>query len=413
MMNSIKKQCMRTQTIFPNFQGFIHSVTSYLVDTRGVIGTVSHSFQNENNSMIETTLNKLDSVRESTHPSRLLILIADEQPFHGKTIQLHRVHVIQQDAFSRCTQLTHVDIPDTVRAIEEFAFSECCMQSVTWPKFVPVIGESTFDSCASLHTIDISEGVISIGNRAFSNCSSLKKVHMPDSVTHMGESVFDWCESLEAIHLSDQVEHIQESTFESCTSLHDVTFPTKLKYIDSCAFYGCSNIEEIHLPTTVQYIGYYAFGDCSFLNIIHITKASSGEETRPQCKQELMQLNADNDAGGIACSQAVLVNVAQEHTTESNETNRKQRAKELLEGIHESINSEQRTSANNGRKTVRIGPYAFNGCIALERMVFPNNVSVHVGANVFMDCPSLDVRYSDFSFIVHQDVLWSIATCQW
>lgn len=412
MMNSIKKQCMRTQTIFPNFQGFIHSVTSYLVDTRGVIGTVSHSFQNENNSMIETTLNKLDSVRESTHPSRLLILIADEQPFHGKTIQLHRVHVIQQDAFSRCTQLTHVDIPDTVRAIEEFAFSECCMQSVTWPKSVPVIGESTFDSCASLHTVDISEGVISIGNRAFSNCSSLKKVHMPDSVTHMGESVFDWCESLEAIHLSDQVEHIQESTFESCTSLHDVTFPTKLKYIDSCAFYGCSNIEEIHLPTTVEYIGYYAFGDCSFLNIIHITKASSGEETRPQRKQELMQFNADNDAGGDACSQAVLVNVAQEHA-ESNETNRKQRAKELLEGIHESINSEQRTSANNGRKTVRIGPYAFNGCIALERMVFPNNVSVHVGQNAFMDCPSFDVRYSDFSFIVHQDILWSIATCQW
>ena len=412
MMNSIKKQCMRTQTSFPNFQGFIHSVTSYLVDTRGVIGTVSHSFRNENNSMIETTLNKLDSVRESTHPSRLLILIADKQPFHGKTIQLHRVHVIQQDAFSRCTQLTHVDIPDTVRAIEEFAFSECCMQSVTWPKSVSVIEESTFDSCASLQTIDIPEGVISIGHRAFSNCSSLKKVHMPDSVTHMGESVFDWCESLEAIHLSDQVEHIQESTFESCTSLHDVTFPTKLKYIDSCAFYGCSNIEEIHLPTTVQYIGYYAFGDCSFLNIIHITKASSGEETRPQRKQELMQFNADKDAGGDACSQTVLVNVAQEHT-ESNEINRKQRAKELLECIHESIDSKQCASANNGRKTVRIGPYAFNGCIALESMVFPNNVSVHVGANAFMDCPSLDIRYSDFSFIVHQDILWSIATCRW
>lgn len=409
MATTIKKLCDPRQTTLPGFPGFISSVTSYLVDTsKSLFATVNHDFRHENNSMIETTLHKLDAVRKATKPSRLLILVAGKQPFHVKTIQLHRVHVIRQDAFSMCTQLTHVDIPDTIRAIEEFAFSECCMQSVTWPKSVSVIEESTFDSCASLQTIDIPKGVISIGHRAFSNCLSLKKIHIPDTVTHMGESVFDLCESLEAIHLSDQLEHIRESTFESCTSLHDVTFPTKLRYIDYCAFYGCSNIEEIRLPTTVEYIGYYAFGDCSCLNIIHITMSSSGEETRPQCKQELMQF----DAGSDACSQKVLMNVAQEHT-ESNESNRKQRAKELLEGIHESIDSEQCASANNGRKIVKIGPYAFNGCIALERMVFPNNVPVHVGRNAFMDCPSFDVRYSNFSLIVHQDILWSIATCQW
>lgn len=342
MATTIKKRCGPRQTPLPRFPGFISSVTSYLVDSRkSLFATVNHDFCHENNSMIETTLNKLDSVRKATKPSRLLILVAGKQPFHETSIHLHRVHVIRQDAFSMCTQLTHVDLPDTVRVIEEFAFSECCMQSVTWPKTVPVIAISTFDNCTSLQTIDIPDGVIEIKDSAFSSCSSLTEMHMPNSVIRVGDSAFEWCESLETVVFSNQIERIRESTFESCTSLHDVTFPSKLQYIDDGAFCGCSNIEAIYLPATVKYIGYYAFSDCSSLNMIHIQKDTMNQLSKTE--------------------------------------------------------------------PVRIGPCAFCGCFALERMVCPNDIAVHVGSDAFMDCFAFECDYLPAP-ITYQEMKWKVVT---
>ena len=58
---------------------------------------------------------------------------------------------------------------------------------------VTSIGESAFQYCYSLTSVDIPKSVTSIGNYAFEDCSGLTSVDIPESVTSIGESAFQYC----------------------------------------------------------------------------------------------------------------------------------------------------------------------------------------------------------------------------
>ena len=58
------------------------------------------------------------------------------------------------------------------------------------------IGNSAFSSCSSLLEIVIPNSVTSIGNSAFSSCSSLLEIVIPNSVTSIGSNAFIKCTSL-------------------------------------------------------------------------------------------------------------------------------------------------------------------------------------------------------------------------
>ena len=82
------------------------------------------------------------------------------------------------DAFSHCTSLTSVTIPDSVTSIGEYAFSSCTsLTSVTIPDSVTSIGNNAFYNCTSLTSVTIGNSVTSIGHGAFTRCTSLKEVY--------------------------------------------------------------------------------------------------------------------------------------------------------------------------------------------------------------------------------------------
>ena len=111
--------------------------------------------------------------------------------------QTYTVTSIGNLAFSCCSGLTSVNIPDGVTSIGDFAFSECdSLTSVTIPGSVTSIGNYAFSWCSGLTSVDIPDGVTSIGNRAFSECYSLTSVTIPGSVTSIGDRAFEICTKL-------------------------------------------------------------------------------------------------------------------------------------------------------------------------------------------------------------------------
>ncbi len=64
---------------------------------------------------------------------------------------------------------------------------------------VTSIGESAFSGCSGLTSIAIPNSVTSIGNSAFYGCSSLTSIEIPDSVTSIGAQAFYGCSGLRTI----------------------------------------------------------------------------------------------------------------------------------------------------------------------------------------------------------------------
>ncbi|MDO5311727.1 MAG: leucine-rich repeat domain-containing protein, partial [Clostridia bacterium] len=80
---------------------------------------------------------------------------------------------------------------------------EVQIPSVMDGKIVTSIGVSAFSWCSSLTSVTIPDGVTSIGNSAFEDCSSLTIVTIPDSVTSIGSYAVSGCSSLTSVTISD------------------------------------------------------------------------------------------------------------------------------------------------------------------------------------------------------------------
>jgi hypothetical protein len=121
-----------------------------------------------------------------------------------------------------------------VTSIGDRAFSYCSsLTSVVIPNGVTNIGEWTFSYCSSLTSVVIPNGVTNIGECAFSGCNSLASVTIPNSVTNIGEYSFAGCNSLTSVHtFIDNPFAISNSVFINISSNAALYVPkgTKTKY---------------------------------------------------------------------------------------------------------------------------------------------------------------------------------------
>ena len=151
---------------------------------------------------------------------------------------------LNNDAFFN-SGLTSVTIPNSVTSIGGYAFSGCSgLTSVTIGNKVTSIGDSAFYYCSGLTSVTIPDSVTSIGDWAFRNCSGLTSVTIPDSVTSIGDLAFYYCSGLTSVTIGNGVTSIGDCVFEGCYKLVEVINKSGL------------NIEKGSEDN--GYVGYYA-----------------------------------------------------------------------------------------------------------------------------------------------------------
>lgn len=128
---------------------------------------------------------------------------------------------IVASAFSGCTSLTSVIIPNNVTLIGGSAFSRCRLSSITIPYGVTSIGGYAFYGCTLLTSVTIPNSVLTIGNCSFRDCSSLYSLTIPNNVTSIGEQAFDGCH-LTAVRIPSSVTTIGSNAFYNCGYLTSV-----------------------------------------------------------------------------------------------------------------------------------------------------------------------------------------------
>ena len=130
---------------------------------------------------------------------------------------------------------------------------------------VTSIGEGAFSYCSGLTSIEIPNSVPSIGNYAFSECSSLTSVIIPNSVTSIGIEAFCYCDGLTSIEIPNSVTSIGESAFCNCSGLTSVTIGNSVTSIGGSAFQGCDGLTSVTIGNGIKSIGYKAFYRCKQL----------------------------------------------------------------------------------------------------------------------------------------------------
>ena len=166
--------------------------------------------------------------------------------------------------------LTYKVKGETVSVVkcDENASGEVVIRSSYAEKPVTSIGPSAFSSCSRLTSVRIPDSVTSIGDRAFRYCSNLTSVTIPDSVTSIEGWTFDYCGSLTSVTIPDSVTSIGKKAFAHCSSLTSVTIGNSVTSIGDLAFYDSVSLTSVTIPDSVISIGSRAFEYCGLTSVI-------------------------------------------------------------------------------------------------------------------------------------------------
>ena len=192
---------------------------------------------------------------------------------------------IGYNAFSYCTGLTSITIPNSVTSIGTYAFYGCSgLTSITIPNSVTSIGGLAFHNCTGLTSITIPDSVTSIGGWAFNGCTGLTSINVASGNNYYSSNNgvlfnkkktalirYPEGKSQTSYTIPNSVTSIGNYAFCGCSGLTSITIPNSVTSIGNYAFWGCSGLTSITIPDSVTSIGGVAFDGCTGLKDVYYT----------------------------------------------------------------------------------------------------------------------------------------------
>ena len=247
----------------------------------------------------------------------------------------YKITSLGESCFEGCSNLTSINLPSSITSLGSSCFSGCSsLTSINLPSNITSLGFSCFSGCGSLTSIKLPSNITSLGSSCFLGCSSLASIELPSGITSFGRRCFFNCHNLKSVYLTDGITSLGESCFESCSSLTSINLPSSITSLGSSCFRGCGSLTSINLPSSITSLGSSCFSGCSSLTSINLP--SNITSLGPSCFEYCSSL----------------------------------------------------TSINFPSSITSLGPYCFSGCSSLTSINLPSSIT-SLGTACFSSCDSL------------------------
>ena len=119
--------------------------------------------------------------------------------------------------FPYADQIRHLVVEDGITGIGSYAFSHCsALVDVELPESIEYIDYCAFEYCTSLTSINLPQGITIIEAGCLRGCTSLTSLTIPNGVTYISDDAFGNCTGLQSIVIPDSVTSIEFNAFLGC-----------------------------------------------------------------------------------------------------------------------------------------------------------------------------------------------------
>ena len=183
--------------------------------------------------------------------------------------------------------------------------TKCDLTGVTdWGR-TPTLPDAAFSNCTALQEVTLPDDMKVIGGGAFFGCAALTKVNL-SQVTWINLNAFWECTSLETLALNN-VTAIGREAFYGCTGLETLKIP-KCTQFGNYIVTGCKALTRIEATAAGDFVD-ISYGTSSIERsaVFHNRDGHTGDNAFDPAKCDLV-LNADKQYGGTAVPTATAYN---------------------------------------------------------------------------------------------------------
>lgn len=384
------------------------------------------------------------------------------------------VTVINRHGMSYNSMLTSVDLSNTdIDYIADMAFSYCTgLYEIILPDTLTEIGGAAFAGCSALREVTLPESLLMIGQNAFA-ATGLTEIRIPASVLEIGYCAFGYDENLEplddftiigvsgsaaqiyATDTDETYDYANDFTFKTteqaetedsfeefetiaygefgyaevdgeayitvCTSvdsvvevpaeinglpvtciyagaffqngLTEVVLPDTIKTIESLAFYMCGNLKSVTLHDGIVEIKNNAFDSCTALESVNIsgTCETIGQEVFLGCNS-LKEINISAAEGGNYSSEDGVLYNKDKTVLVAYPAARSEKKFTVPSSVTEIADSAFFNCTTLEKVDISlvtaIGEYAFENCTSLSSVKLAKEIK-SIGICAFYNCTSL------------------------
>lgn len=119
--------------------------------------------------------------------------------------------------------------------------------------YKPIADYRLFLNNTEISTLEVPSDVTYLSSNTFAGCTSISKVVIYDNIKSLGKFTFAYCNNLSSVELGENITSIGECCFVGCTKIENLELPMSLRTLEIGALQSL-NLKEIRIPGSVRTI---------------------------------------------------------------------------------------------------------------------------------------------------------------